>query len=65
MDKGLNPKNADGAAFYFVKIKSQKFVKNVEMGDFKYFSLDALPEKIAYHNDIVLHDLKKRFANLS
>lgn len=65
MDKGLNPKNADGAAFYFVNVKSQKFVKNVEMGDFKYFPLDALPEKIAYHNDIVLNDLKKRFANLS
>lgn len=57
-DKGHSPKFADAIAFYFVKLKSFDFAKNVEMDDFKYFSLDNLPENIAYHNEGALADIR-------
>lgn len=57
-DKGHSPKFADVIAFYFVNIKSQDFIKNIEMCDFKYFSFNNLPEKIAYHNEGALEDIK-------
>lgn len=58
-DKGHSPKFADVIAFYFAKIKSHDFVKNIEMSDFKYFSFNDLPEAIAYHNEGALEDIKE------
>lgn len=60
-DKGQSPKQMDIVAFYFVKIESQKFIRNVEMDDFGFFPLNNLPDKIAYHHDRALTDLKKYF----
>lgn len=60
-DKGQNPKNADVAAFYFVTIPSDShFIKNVEMDDFRYFPLAEIPRELAYQNQLVIEDLKKR-----
>ncbi|MBD3311475.1 MAG: NUDIX domain-containing protein [Candidatus Magasanikbacteria bacterium] len=57
-DRAKHPKAADVVSFYFAKIKSHNFIKNVEMDDFDYFPLDDLPEKIAFHNEYPLADIK-------
>ena len=58
-DKGQSPKFMDVAVFYFAKINSTDFVKNIEMDDFAFFPLNKLPEKIVYHHDRALTDLRK------
>lgn len=64
-DKGQSPKFMDIVSFFFSKIvdKDAKFEKNIEMDEFGFFSLDKLPDQIAYHHDRVLTDLKKYFKN--
>ncbi|MFZ2189894.1 MAG: NUDIX hydrolase [Candidatus Magasanikiibacteriota bacterium] len=62
-DKGHSPKAADVISFYFVKLLGQDFKKNIEMDDFKYFSLDNLPANIAYHNQCSLNDIKNWLKN--
>jgi 8-oxo-dGTP diphosphatase len=57
-DKGANPKFARVMPLYFTKIHSTVFNKNIEMDDFAWFPLDALPEKLAYHIDKPLADIK-------
>ena len=59
-DKGQNPKNADIAAFYFVTLEDNHFVKNIEMDDFHFFSLREIPRDMAYQNQIVLEDLQQK-----
>lgn len=59
-DKGQHPKFADVGAYYFTTIYRQDFIKNVELVEFKYYSLDNLPEKIAYKNRMVIEDIKKK-----
>ncbi|PLX27184.1 hypothetical protein C0581_03595 [Candidatus Parcubacteria bacterium] len=58
-DKGMSPRFARAMILYFITLKSEKFVKNIEMDDFKYFPLDQLPENLAYHTEGSLHDIKK------
>jgi mutator protein MutT len=58
-DKGRSPKFADVVAFYFTKLKSENFSKNIEMDDFKYFSFEALPDQIAYHDEGPLKDIAR------
>ena len=58
-DKGHSPKFADVVAFYFTTIKSQNFIRNIEMQDFKYFPLSNLPAEIAYHNEGALADIRE------
>lgn len=62
-DRGRDPRAASAVAFYFVDIKSEHFEANIEVNDFRYFPLDALPtpEEVAYHNYIVLEDLRDYF----
>lgn len=57
-DKGMSPRFARAMVLYFIDIESQKFVKNVELVDFKYFPLDQLPENIAYHCEGALQDIR-------
>lgn len=59
-DNGQHPKHADIGVYYFAEIKSQSFIKNIEMKDFGYFPLDRLPGNIAYQNRMVLEDIRKR-----
>ncbi len=56
-DKGKHPKTADVVSYYFASIKSEDFKTNIEMNAFKYFAFDALPEKIAFHNEFPLADI--------
>jgi len=58
-DKGTNPDFPRVMPLYFVDIHSTIFKKNIEMDDFKWFSLDALPDNVAYHIDHALHDISK------
>ncbi len=62
-DRGQSERFHRVVALYFVKIDSQNFLKNIEMDEFKYFSLDNLPADIAYHYDGALIDLKKYLAS--
>lgn len=57
-DKGTNPEFPRVMPLYFVDIHSTIFNKNIEMDDFAWFSLDDLPENLAYHIDKPLEDLK-------
>ncbi|HAT03874.1 MAG TPA: hypothetical protein DCS29_03835 [Candidatus Magasanikbacteria bacterium] len=57
-DKGMSPKFSRAMVLYFIRIKSQEFVKNVEMDDFGYFPLDQIPDNLAYHIDGALKDVK-------
>lgn len=56
-DKGKHTKFADVVSYYFTKIDSQNFQKNVEMNEFGYFSFQNLPKEIAYHNEWPLKDI--------
>lgn len=60
-DRGESPKFMSVVAFYFSKIINQdiKFEKNIEMDEFVFFPLNKLPDKVAFHHDRVLNDLKK------
>ncbi len=62
-DKGMSPRFARAMILYFIKLDSQQFIKNVELDDFKYFPLDQLPEKVAYHCEGALQDIKKFVEN--
>ncbi len=62
-DKGMSPRFARAMVLYFIEVKSQKFVKNVELTDFKYFPLDQLPDNVAYHCEGALQDIKKFILN--
>lgn len=59
-DSGRDPRAASCVAFYFVELLSERFEENVEVNEFRYFPLDALPapEEVAYHNYIVLQDVR-------
>lgn len=61
-DKGYGPKNMDVDVFYFAKLKSQQFEKNVEIKECRFFPLSELPEKIAYHHICCLTDLRKHLS---
>lgn len=61
-DKGRHIKAASISGIYFATIESQRFLRNVEMDDFRYFPLDQLPDKLAYHNDIPLQDVRSYLA---
>ncbi len=58
-DKGMSPRFSRAMVLYFIRLRCQDFVKNIEIDDFAYFSLDQLPENIAYHCDGVLEDIRK------
>lgn len=58
-DKGANPKFSRAMFLFFVDIKNHSFTKNIEMDDFGFFPLDKLPEKISYHNECALDDIKR------
>lgn len=60
-DKGQSPKFMNIVAFYFSRIvdNNHNFEKNIEMDDFGFFPLDQLPDKIAYHHDRALTDLRE------
>ncbi|MBT3538742.1 NUDIX hydrolase [Candidatus Parcubacteria bacterium] len=58
-DKGMSPRFSRAMVLYFIKIKSEDFVKNIEMDDFKYFPLYKLPDNLAYHVEGALSDIKK------
>lgn len=58
-DKGHSPKYMDVVLFYFAKMKSQNFEKNIEIQDYGFFPLTALPGKVAYAHECCLTDLKK------
>lgn len=64
-DKGQSPKFMNIVAFYFSRIidDNHNFEKNIEMDDFGFFPLDNLPDKIAYHHDRALIDLREYFKN--
>ena len=59
-DKGKNPKYPGVLALYFAEIDSSIFKKNVEMVEFEWFSLNNLPDKLAFHLDGPLGDLSER-----
>lgn len=58
-DKGYSPKNMDVAVFYFTKMLNQRFEKNIEIIESKFFPLTDLPDKISYQHSCCLNDLKK------
>ena len=58
-DRGKHPKAADVVAYYFAEIKSHNFIKNIEMDDFRFFSLNNLPENIAFQNNLPLADIRE------
>lgn len=62
-DSGRDPRAASTVAYYFTEIASENFEANIEVNEFKYFPFDALPsdEDVAYHNYIVLEDLRDYF----
>lgn len=64
-DKGANPQFPRVMGLYFTDIHSTIFNKNVEMDDFGWFSLDALPEKLAFKIEGPLQDLKARLSSNS
>ncbi|MBI5229781.1 MAG: NUDIX hydrolase [Candidatus Magasanikbacteria bacterium] len=63
-DRGRDPRAASAVAFYFVELLSEQFEENIEVNEFRYFPLDNLPpqEEVAYHNHIVLEDVRDYFS---
>ncbi len=62
-DRGRDTRCASLVAFYFVKIKSADFIKNEEVNNFRWFSLEHISrEQIAYNNGIVLEDMRDYLA---
>ncbi len=59
-DKGCGPRSPSALAVYTATIPVDAiFVKNIEMSNFAFFSLNALPKELAYHNEIVLRDVER------
>jgi len=56
-DRGRDPRNASVTAFYFTELDSERFEKNFEVNDFRYFSLSEVPE-LGYHQNIIIEDIK-------
>lgn len=60
-DKGMSPMYDGAIALYFVDLETEKFEKNVELDEFKFFPFAELPKQVAYHMEMAIEDIRNLY----